>query len=64
MKLKTFQKVPVEIDLTKDEQYELVGNILREHYHDMYDILEDTERADMARVHEYFTGKPIDYLER
>lgn len=64
MRLKTFYKAPIEVELSDEEQYELVGEILREHYNENYDILEDNDRECMSRVHTYFTGKPIDYLER
>lgn len=64
MKLKTFYSIPIEVELDHDEQCQFVGDILRSHYHDNYGILEDDVRADMARLHQYFTGKPIDYLER
>lgn len=64
MKLKTFQKVPVEIELDDDDQYELVGTILKNHYNETYDSLDDNDRNCFRRIYRYFTGLSIDYLER
>ena len=61
---KTYHKLPVVIDFSTEEGFEIAGKVMREYYRDCYDMLEDDVRADLSRLYQHFTGKPIDYLER
>lgn len=64
MKLTTFHKVPVEIEISKEDAENILTETLYETYWDNLSGLTEEERKAFARVYRYFSGYSIAHSER
>lgn len=62
MKLKTFQKVPVLIELDCEEESEVVSHILQNTYWDLVDQLDDKEREAFSIIYTHYSGLDIERI--
>ena len=64
MKLSTYHKVPVEIEITDEEESKIVSEVLYKDYWEYSRMWTDDERKAFAHVYHYYSAGEIDRLKR